>query len=341
MKRSSSTSSSDRRALGRLALFLALLIGLTVAGYLTMNALHGREQQAWRVQDDMVTDFFAQEENSLNALFIGSSRMMCSLIPSRAEAAAPGLQCFNLGASSQMPDTTYHLLKAALDRQESVELVVMDLFYGFMQKEHDMTQSALIFRPMPPCRQKVAMFFDLFDAKERESLLKTWFNPFLRAKNAALYNLQLSLGLTQEARDTSGTYMGDGFYSLGERVAGYADLEPYVHAPETFAGLTSTQCAYVERIAELCEERGMTLVFVAAPMWEDYLPLNPVLDRASEELTELCEGLEVPFYNMMDRAAELGLDGSCFADRYHFNQTGAERYTELLVGLLKTDGYLK
>jgi len=339
MNRSSSTSSSDRRALIKLVGFLALLLAVTVAGYFTISALHHREQQSWRVQDNMVTDFFSQEKNSLNTLFIGSSRMMCSVIPSVMEEELPGMTCFNLGASSQMPDTTYHLLCAALERQDP-DYVVMDIYYGFAAKEHDHTQSTLIFKPMPLCRQKIRMFFDLFTKEERELLLKTWFNPFYRMKNAGIYNLQLSLGLTEEAVDTSGTYEDRGYFSLGGRVVDVAEMTAqYTGKPETYEGLSETQSDYIRRIAALCKERGIKLLFVSAPMTPSYVPLNPVLDRASADVKALCDSLDVPFCDLSASAEAIGLTDAHFADRIHFNRAGAEAFSRYFAGYLTDIGF--
>ena len=339
MNRSLSTSSSDRRALIKLVGFLALLLAVTVAGYFTISALHHREQQSWRVQDNMLTDFFSQEKNSLNTLFIGSSRMMCSVIPSVMEEELPGMTCFNLGASSQMPDTTYHLLCAALERQDP-DYVVMDIYYGFAAKEHDYTQSTLIFKPMPLCRQKIRMFFDLFTKEERELLLKTWFNPFYRMKNAGIYNLQLSLGLTEEAVDTSGTYEDRGYFSLGDRVVDVAEMTAqYTGAPETYEGLSETQSDYIRRIAALCKDRGIKLIFVAAPMAPSYLPVNPVLDRASADVKALCDSLDVPFCDLSASAEAIGLTDAHFADRIHFNRAGAEIYSRYFAGYLTDIGF--
>ncbi|MBR3692811.1 MAG: hypothetical protein IKL89_08990 [Clostridia bacterium] len=339
MKRSSSISSSDRRALIKLLCFLALLLSITVAGYFAISALHHREQQSWRVQDNMVTDFYAQEKDSLNTLFIGSSRMMCSVIPTVMEDALPGMRCFNLGASSQMPDTTYHLLCAALDRQKP-DYVVMDLYYAFAAKEHDQAQSTLIFKPMPLCRQKILMFFDLFTKEERELLLKTWFNPFYRMKNAGIYNLQLSLGLTEEAVDTSGTYEDRGFFSLGDRVVDVAEMTAkYTGQPETYSGLSATQTEYIRRIAEVCQERGIKLLFVSTPMTPSYIPLNPVLERAGADIRALCDELGVPFMDFSASAAEMGLTDAHFADRVHFNRAGAQSYSEIFAAYLADSGF--
>ena len=148
------------------------------------------------------------------------------------------------------------------------------------------------------------------------------------------------LSLTEEAVDTSGTYEDRGYFSLGDRVVDVAEMTAqYTGAPETYEGLSETQCDYIRRIAELCKERGIKLLFVSAPMTPSYIPLNPVLDRASADVKALCDSLGVPFYDLSASAEAIGLTDAHFADRIHFNRAGAEAFSRYFADYLTDIGF--
>lgn len=343
MRRSSSTSNSEplRRVLRPTALFLALLLAVTLAAGALMRALRPYEEQSWRVQDDMVSEFFATEKNTVNCLLIGNSHMMCGVDPDALDAAVPGMRCYNLAASSQLPDTTFHLLREALRRQTPT-LVVMDLYHLFLATDHDDAQSSLILKPMPFCAERVSMFFDLYTPEEQGRLIRTWFDPFPRMKNLLVYRWRLARGTAVPAVNDTGTYIGRGYFSLGDRQVDVAGMvAQYTADPEQYDGLSEVQKGYVRRIAALCEEAGTRLLFVSAPMAPTYLTLCPFYDAAARDVAELARDCRTDYYDFSAPAyyEAMGLTDADFADRTHMNLSGAEKYSRFLGAFLQQNGY--
>ena len=339
MRHSSSTSSS--KWIGKFFLTLAILFCVTLAAGFLIDALHGKERQSWRVQDDMIADFYAQKADSCDLLFFGSSHIMCTVIPEIFDDRSPGIRSFNLGASSQLPDTTYHLLREGLSRQHP-DYVVIDLFYTFLQKEHDASQSELIFKPMPLCAEKVRMFFDLFTWEEQKKLLKTWLNPWYRLTKAGLYQGELYLGEVAEAVDRSGVYIDRGFYTLGDRVLDVAEMNStYANSPEAYAALSETQTEYVRKMATACADADVKLVFISIPMAPSYRTINPNYEANAAQVSALCSELGVPYYdfNEADLFSLTGLTDADYADRAHTNQAGAEKFTRFLADFLSEKGF--
>lgn len=335
MKRSSSTSNS-KAYLFRYLRFALLLLLVTVGSSWLINRFHYYENQNWRVQDYMVADFASQPDNAFNTLFLGSSHMMCTMIPKVVESAIAAMHSFNLGASSQSPDTTYYLLKEALSRHKP-KLVVMDLYYLVMATDHDFGQSAIIFRPLPTSATRIEMFSRLFTWDEQSLLIKTWFNPFYRIKSALVYNTEIALGVTDRVIDNSGTYMGRGFFSLGKRVIDTGlTWNTYTQKPETYKGLSKVQIGYVKKIAALSKEYHFKLLFITTPMSPFYRRMLNIYPAAAADVTALAKecGIDYIDYNKKENFSRTGIVDKDFADRYHFNQSGADKFSRFFAGEL-------
>lgn len=97
--------------------------------------------------------------------------------------------------------------------------------------------------------------------------------------------------------------------------------------------LPETSMAWLEKLAALCEEHGITLVLIKSPSIEPYW--YPEWDA---EIASFAKSRGLRYYNMMD-GSETGVDLS--TDTYdqgqHLNVIGAEKLTRWFGGILKEE----
>ena len=93
---------------------------------------------------------------------------------------------------------------------------------------------------------------------------------------------------------------------------------------------------YLDKIADLCEEKGIELVLFKAPTisWQ-----YPWYDEWDAQLVEYAEKKGVRYINGISYAEEMGLDMT--TDTYdkgiHLNVYGAEKCSRFLGNILKND----
>lgn len=91
---------------------------------------------------------------------------------------------------------------------------------------------------------------------------------------------------------------------------------------------------YLDRIRELCEEHGTTLVLIKAPSVYPYW-----YDEYDAQIEEYAEEYGLDFYNFLDVAEEIGIDYS--TDTYdaglHLNLSGATKLSTYFAGILSEE----
>lgn len=296
------------RAVGAAAFFLIFAVILTnVSG-----VLRGRR----------TSSFYMEERNSLDVIFFGSSHMLNDVTPMELWHDY-GIVSHNAAEYGQVLPITYYVLLDALDRQDP-ELVVVDVY--------KIIQDTLIDGPsylhrsidtMPMGRGKLAAVYDLVPAGERTEYL--WDIAYYHNRWKELRESDLAL----PDNDTRGWDNLPG-------VLGRTDFE-LISESET-AEPPAVAVEYLHKIARLCKERGVDLLFVATP-YETPVPDDMDRQRRVNAVAGLAREWGVPFLNLMYRLDEMDFDfATDLADINHANLSGARKITSYL-GAYITENY--
>lgn len=268
--------------------------------------------EAFRPRDAQV--FYDEPRDSLDVLFLGSSHMLNAVSPMELWREY-GMASCNLSENGQVLPVTYYVLLDALRRQ-SPKLVVVDVYKVVQDTLYD-TKSYLhtSLDGMPMGLAKLRAVYDLLPAGERTEFLfdlvlyhDRWRDPE---------------GLQRQTRDPD--------------FKGYAPLtavaphEGFLVLPESeTASPPKTGVDYLEKIVKLCRDRGVELLFIAAPFTTP-VPDDMDRQRRVNAVAELAETWDVPFINMMHRLDEMDFDLSAdLADTYHANVSGMKKITAYL-----------
>lgn len=320
-------------------LFVSLLVFLYFyLGNEYRNAAGKNKINAWSKQ--RFEDFYALEKNSLDLLFIGSSHSYCTFDPENFDSVM-GVKSFQLGMPLQHPDSTYYTLLEALNYQKP-ETVVMELYWDVMNADFEVKQVETLFQVLDNDTLKKA-YIDSFPLNEKVKYFITpirFQQDFLAYKNSVLLkHIKDSFGLSPTVRQNT----GEEYY----RSKGYIYCD-YVMSPEEhdevlrsggYDGrrweLSSVQKNYIKKIAELCADEGLNLIFVTAPVSNVLFQSMEHYDRIHNEIASLAEELGVEYldFNLVNRDGNLFPD-EMFRDARHLNDNGAKAANEYFIAWL-------
>ena len=97
---------------------------------------------------------------------------------------------------------------------------------------------------------------------------------------------------------------------------------------------SATAMEYLDKMRELCDERGIELILIKAPtnFWRYHW-----YDEWDEQVTAYADQYGLAYYNLIPKSDEMGLDMS--TDTYdggvHLNVYGAEKLTRYFGNVLK------
>ena len=275
-----------------------------------------------RFRDSMAA-LYAEPRNSVEVLLLGSSRMHNGVSAVQLERDF-GIRANNFAQDGQVLPVTFYALKDALRRQKP-KVAVLDVY--------KVVQDSLIDSPaslhrttdnMLPGLPKAELVFDLLPRGERAEFLFNIITYHTRWKE--LTNADFAPPDVSE----KGAQPLDGVYQPWE---GWAVLPEEVTAPPA-----AVEIEYLDRIVELCRDRGVELLLIAVPFTteqNDSLNRQAVVNGMASYAAE--RGL--PFVNMMHHVDEFGFDFSTdMADVYHLNARGMEKVTAWL-GAYLTEHY--
>lgn len=280
-------------------------------------------------------------EEPIETIFLGSSHCFRAYDPALYQELT-GETAFNLGSSSQNYDTSYYLLKEAISCQP-VKTVYLDMYWAFLYSQRDgrdLVQANIISDYMRPSLNKLDFVLHM---SAPEHYTNTVF-PFRR-------NWRLLGDLS---------YLRENLRRKGEE--SYRNYEPVINEEEYYAGrgFVYSTCelkpeeitwwekfgkidlsgddsfvmSYLDRIAALCEEEGIQLIFVTAPSYVQYLEVVGPYDPAHQRILELAEKYQVPYLDFnLCKEEYLGLSAGDYMDVDHLNGQGAGKLTKTLSEL--------
>ena len=286
--------------------------------------------------------FYEMKKNTVDVLFLGSSHCYCGFSPQEFYNQY-GIRSYNLGSSRQSIWNSYYWLREALKTQ-SPQVVVMDTYYVRLSSgDEPSIQKALSY--MKWSRNKAAAVktaVEEFPELDFKSFLLPNVRFHDRWKELAREDFVLSdlrwCKALKGHSPLSGHYDKTNYKMIGESEADFeaAEKAGIELQPETddLTEWPEISTEYLEKIVNLCKERGIELILVKTPTVAWTVPHhNSVLKFAEEH--------DLPFYdfNTYKLYNEMQYDYvNDNMDVGHANVWGAEKLAGA-VGKLLVDTY--
>ena len=262
----------------------------------------------------VIKPFFDEPKNSVDIVFIGSSHLMCGILPMDLYEDH-GYTSYVFATSSQVIPQSYHQLRIALESQ-SPRLVVLDVggviysdLIGAKTYAHVQTDN------VPWSVNKIEMILDLFPEGERLPYFLNLVQFHTRWKSLEVRDFRPITSVTK------GSVINFGIKKIEF---------PAVPEADDALPIPANAEKYLYRIFNLCRERGIPILLVNMPglhAEDDYRMINSVY--------EIADSFDLLFLNYMDLTEELGIDPETdYRDDYHLNSYGAYKATAYLGAYL-------
>lgn len=229
-----------------------------------------------------IEGFYAEEKNSLDFVFVGSSQMFTSVVPAVLWEEY-GITSYDFGANEQPMYLSYYYIKEALNYQKP-KAIVLEVSYC---KGLDYTHEGVHHINLDDLRMgrvKLEAVFDIIPEGER------WPYIFELAKYHDTWKTLDKTSLEYITADKHNPYKGytpstEGFADGGTFNEEIAEVTERAELPEFSVN-------YMEKIIALCEEEDVDLLFLKTPNdnLENQAYYNSVADLAAEN--------EIPFLNL-------------------------------------------
>ena len=282
--------------------------------------------------------FYGMKKNTVDVLFLGSSHSYCGFSPQEFYDRH-GIRSYNLGSSRQSMWLSYYWLKEALKTQNP-KIVVLEVFYIIKENgDEPSVQKAL--SHMKWSSNKVDAVHTAI-SQFPELSFKSFLFPNIRFHDR--WNqlteedyLLPELRRTDALKGHAPTFerIGENKYTMikGDHSEEEAENEHDISfRPESSeeAIFPDLSVEYLDKIASLCKDRGITLVLVKNPTsgWSV---------KAHNALETYAKNNGLPFYdlNVSDYYMAMDYDfGTDNRDGGHANIWGAEKIADLMGEIL-------
>lgn len=280
----------------------------------------------------MWRDFYSQENNSIDVLFLGSSHARFSFDSAYFDTEL-NAGTFNLSSSGQTPLVGYYALEEALKYQKP-KVLVYEIYWRMLGASDNVTPAYFVFDYIKGYDTKAQMLAALigeraFSSFFTETAIKTYKNrdgliPAVnKVLNGELINKDVEASNNIEYTDF--TYYKNGYFG-SERVATPYKLSagnPFKKAGLNFKW-NQKQLEYMKKTLTLCKENNIKVIMVAAPVPKPTMDFLKDYDEAYGHIKSIADSFKIDFidYNLINRQSGIFTD-DMFYDSNHLNLKGA------------------
>ena len=257
--------------------------------------------------------YLAEEKNSMDMLYFGSSYMYCDISPLTIWQET-GLTGFVLAGSEQTMPITYYYLREALKTQQP-QAIVVDVSAVYFQRYEDYTAVNIGYMPMS--MNKLLAIFKAAEPEERLGLLFSLYNYHDRWD-------QLTTDDWLMAVNGMGRDIYKGFMPLPANINIIKDERG---KREVFADdqLYQENLNYIGKIISLCSEENIKPIFILAPALTLYQ--QQYRDQVFADIMEMADDICCYDFNN-DGIAVIGIDQlSDYFDYGHLSAAGADKFS--------------
>lgn len=278
----------------------------------------------WNENTDAATTFYAQPENSIETIFLGTSLTECS-VSTLDLYEDYGLSAFNLGASRQPIAASYYWMLEAHDyNEETLTTVVMNV--SFMVGDGNGTGYDYAFLSMKNSINKFNLAKDTSDGLD--DFLAAMIPVFGYHTRWSSLDEDDFTYFGFDASISSRGYRYNAVQILNDKNYTNIDIPNYVvQQDEKENDVLDPSCTeYLVRMIEYCEENDLELILVQTPTdeWSDDMHFG---------MTEIATEYDVEFldFNYAPLVDEIEYNvATNSSDMEHMNYYGASKYTAWL-----------
>lgn len=319
------------KELVRAAVFISLAV--CIAGFLSMGFVNDKASYTRLMINEMYN------EEHIDLLFLGASHVYRGIVPECVEEKL-NLSVYNAGSSNQFPEDSFFLLKEILNRKKTVS-VVYDINYAMFQNypEDSSIRTHILLDYFKPGWNKADYALNVLENPFYASLC---YSNFMRFKETWKKPRQVAENLYTHLFDRRYKCLDYGYADKDiERYAGkgfvysYQEMKEnnYAFIPWDESTINWEQVNYLDKIIDLCRERGVNLYFISIPVYSGHLVKEPRYNEIHNFFTQKArnEGITYIDFNL-DEECSLKSDSSMYMDASHLNGKGAEAFSEYLCG---------
>lgn len=229
-----------------------------------------------------VEGFYAEEKNSLDFIFVGSSQMFTSVVPAVLWEEY-GITSYDFGSNEQPMYLSYYYIKEAL-KYQNPKAIVLEVSYC---NTPDYTHEGVLHINLDDLRMgpvKLEAIFDIIPKGERLPYifeLAKYHDTWAELDKAALEYI---------GADKHNPYKG-----YTPSVEGFADggvFDEEIAKITEKAELAELSVSYMEKIIALCEEENVDLLFLKTP--NDHIHNQPEYNAVAE----MAAAHEIPYLDL-------------------------------------------
>ena len=263
------------------------------------------------------SSYLQEERESVDVLFLGSSRAYCNVIPARIFRNT-GVTSYVMAGPSQTTSMSYYYLRECLKTQKPkcVFMECSGAFYG-LYEEHSKANVCY----MPGGINRI-----LAARQCEDGILDLAFYP-LQEFHFRIYAEDRDLPPEEDG------VMLCGYTPLSE-AAEQTERTVRKHGVKGGDERYAHNLSYLKKIAELCRDEGVICIFYYAPAMGTYEESS--MERLMADLSQTpCAAVE----NWGNLIEEIGIDSALdWFDSIHFNQSGATKFSDYLSAYIKDLG---
>lgn len=296
-----------------LAAGLILLLALTLFCY-TLSAVMIPKRHSFGSNWNA---FLAEEKDSLDVLYFGSSLSYCNIIPALVWQDS-GIGSYVMAGPEQIPAATYYYVRETLKTQKP-QAVVMEVTGVFFPRYTNFTKVNIGY--MPWGENRIAATFKASEPEQRLGLMFPLYNYHDR------WHELPKMDWTVLWKHTPDPLAGYTYLAECTKVEG-VKTRPVTFDRENY----EDNIEWLRRIAEYCADHDVKTVFYLSPSY--YRLEQKYVDMLTADLPD-----GVVFRDFNADFDTLGLDASTdFFDYMHYNYHGAEKFSGIMAEWLSALG---
>lgn len=278
------------------------------------------------------SEFYNQEPNTIDTVFIGSSHSYCTFDPEIIDTIL-GTNSWQMGTPLQHYDTSYYVLREVLNSQKP-KTVVLELYWDVLKDEFEMKQANSFFEVLKNQSLKDEYIKKVFPINEKVKykLLPIRYQQdyFAYESNEIQNKLEEKYGVHKKA-----TPVVEGTEYYRSKGYTYCDVimpENEYNETNQFKGydgenweFNKVQKKYIEKIIDLCKKEGINLYFVTAPVANVSMEYIENYDIIHNTVADFANKNNIPYidYNIVNKETGM-LTNENFRDDAHLNHSGVQ-----------------
>lgn len=301
-----------------------LYIGIKVLIFvILLAAILKKCEDVLSIKDEKsrISSFYEEEEDSLGAVFIGSSHMFVTVYPFQLWEEY-GIQSTVLGGNGMGIPMEYYCVKEAIRKQQP-DVIVVDLYKAYLDKKlehisftHNMADA------LPFGRNKMQMLFDLIPKENRVEFCFPLYLYHSRWKELTQTDFEKTPCYTKGAAPQFRVYDASGFQEISQ--------DEKQEVPEI-------AMTYINKIIKECKENNVELIFTVMPYETNRK--TEYQQRVFNELADYLADENIDYYNFFHLMDKTGLNTETdFYDEAHVNYNGGKKITSYLGKILSDRG---